>query len=91
MDGPNDGRVVSNFIVQALKGHDLTIYVDGTQTRSICYVDDLVDGFVRFMSQPETVGPLNLSNPGKFTMLELEEIVLKEVGAIQNHPSSSAS
>ena len=77
--------------MQALKGHDLTIYVDGTQTRSICYVDDLVDGFVRFMSQPETVGPLNLSNPGKFTMLELEEIVLKEVGAIQNHPSSSAS
>jgi UDP-glucuronate decarboxylase len=77
---PNDGRVVSNFIVQALKGHDLTIYGDGSQTRSFCYVDDLVDGFVRFMNQKETVGPLNLGNPGEFTMLELAEIILKKVG-----------
>lgn len=77
---PNDGRVVSNFIVQALKGHDLTIYGDGSQTRSFCYVDDLVDGFVRFMNQKETVGPLNLGNPGEFTMLELAEIILKQVG-----------
>jgi UDP-glucuronate decarboxylase len=77
---PNDGRVVSNFIVQALKGQDLTIYGDGSQTRSFCYVDDLVDGFVRFMNQKETVGPLNLGNPGEFTMLELAEIILKQVG-----------
>jgi UDP-glucuronate decarboxylase len=77
---PNDGRVVSNFIVQALKGDDLTIYGDGSQTRSFCYVDDLVDGFVRFMNQTEIVGPLNLGNPGEFTMLELAEIILKQVG-----------
>ncbi len=77
---PNDGRVVSNFIVQALKGADLTIYGDGSQTRSFCYVDDLVDGFVRFMEQTATVGPLNLGNPGEFTMLELAEIILKQVG-----------
>jgi UDP-glucuronate decarboxylase len=72
--------VVSNFIVQALKGADLTIYGDGSQTRSFCYVDDLVDGFVRFMEQTATVGPLNLGNPGEFTMLELAEIILKQVG-----------
>ena len=77
---PNDGRVVSNFIVQALRGEDLTIYGDGSQTRSFCYVDDLVDGFVRFMNQTATVGPLNLGNPGEFTMLELAEIILKQVG-----------
>jgi UDP-glucuronate decarboxylase len=77
---PNDGRVVSNFIVQALRGQDLTIYGDGSQTRSFCYVDDLVDGFVRFMNQTATVGPLNLGNPGEFTMLELAEIILKQVG-----------
>ena len=77
---PNDGRVVSNFIVQALKGENLTIYGDGSQTRSFCYVDDLVEGFVRFMNQSETVGPLNLGNPGEFTMLELAEIILKKVG-----------
>ncbi|MBI2518218.1 MAG: SDR family oxidoreductase [Opitutae bacterium] len=74
---PHDGRVVSNFIVQALKGEDLTIYGDGAQTRSFCYVDDLIEGFVRFMAQTETVGPLNLGNPGEFTMLELAEQVLK--------------
>ena len=77
---PNDGRVVSNFIVQALRGEDLTIYGDGSQTRSFCFVDDLVDGFVRFMNQTATVGPLNLGNPGEFTMLELAEIILKQVG-----------
>jgi UDP-glucuronate decarboxylase len=77
---PNDGRVVSNFIVQALKGRDITIYGDGSQTRSFCYVDDLIEGFVRFMNQAETVGPLNLGNPGEFTMLELAELTLKLVG-----------
>jgi UDP-glucuronate decarboxylase len=74
---PNDGRVVSNFIVQALKGEPLTIYGDGTQTRSFCYVDDLIEGFVRLMNQDKTVGPVNLGNPGEFTMLELAEQVLK--------------
>ncbi|MES2691945.1 MAG: UDP-glucuronic acid decarboxylase family protein [Verrucomicrobiota bacterium] len=77
---PNDGRVVSNFIVQALKGEDITIYGDGTQTRSFCYVDDLIDGFVRFMAQTATVGPMNLGNPGEFTMLQLAELTLKLVG-----------
>ncbi|MEO6995689.1 MAG: UDP-glucuronic acid decarboxylase family protein [Lacunisphaera sp.] len=74
---PNDGRVVSNFIVQALKGVDLTIYGDGQQTRSFCYVDDLLEGFVRLMEQTETVGPVNIGNPGEFTMLELAQQVLK--------------
>jgi UDP-glucuronate decarboxylase len=77
---PNDGRVVSNFIVQALRGEDLTVFGEGTQTRSFCYVDDLIEGFVRFMAQTETVGPLNLGNPGEFTMLELAELTLKLVG-----------
>ncbi len=77
---PADGRVVSNFIVQALQGRDITIYGDGRQTRSFCYVDDLIEGFVRFMNQTETVGPLNLGNPGEFTMLELAELTLKLVG-----------
>jgi len=77
---PNDGRVVSNFIVQALKGEDLTIFGDGSQTRSFCYVDDLVDGFVRFMNQTEIVGPMNLGNPEEFTMLELAEVILAQVG-----------
>jgi UDP-glucuronate decarboxylase len=72
-----DGRVVSNFIVQALRGDDITIYGDGSQTRSFCYVDDLIEGFVRFMTQTETVGPVNLGNPGEFTMLELAELTLK--------------
>ncbi len=74
---PNDGRVVSNFIVQALKGENLTVYGDGTQTRSFCYVDDLLEGFVRLMNQDATVGPVNIGNPGEFTMLELAEQVLK--------------
>ena len=74
---PNDGRVVSNFIVQALKGENITVYGDGTQTRAFCYVDDLLEGFVRMMNQTETVGPVNLGNPGEFTMLELAEQVIK--------------
>jgi len=77
---PNDGRVVSNFIVQALKGEDITIYGDGMQTRSFCYVDDLIEGFVRLMNQTETVGPMNIGNPGEFTMLQLAELTLKLVG-----------
>ncbi|HTJ78979.1 MAG TPA: UDP-glucuronic acid decarboxylase family protein [Rariglobus sp.] len=77
---PDDGRVVSNFIVQALKGEDITIYGDGLQTRSFCYVDDLIEGFVRLMNQTETIGPVNLGNPGEFTMLQLAEITLKLVG-----------
>ena len=75
-----DGRVVSNFIVQALRGQDITIYGDGSQTRSFCYVDDLIEGFVRFMAQTETVGPMNCGNPGEFTMLELAELTIKLVG-----------
>jgi UDP-glucuronate decarboxylase len=75
-----DGRVVSNFIVQALRGEDITIYGDGSQTRSFCYVDDLIEGFTRFMAQTETVGPMNLGNPGEFTMLQLAELILKLVG-----------
>ena len=77
---PNDGRVVSNFIVQALKGEDITIYGDGLQTRSFCYVDDLIEGFIRLMNQTETVGPINIGNPGEFTMLQLAELTLKLVG-----------
>ena len=76
----NDGRVVSNFIVQALRGENLTVYGDGAQTRSFCYVDDLIEGFVRFMNQTETVGPLNLGNPGEFTMLQLADLTRKLVG-----------
>jgi UDP-glucuronate decarboxylase len=77
---PNDGRVVSNFIVQALRGEDLTVYGDGTQTRSFCFVGDLVEAICRFMKQTETVGPLNLGNPDEFTMLQLAELTLKIVG-----------
>jgi UDP-glucuronate decarboxylase len=76
----DDGRVVSNFIVQSLKGENLTVYGDGSQTRSFCYVDDLIEGFVRLMNQEKTVGPVNIGNPGEFTMLELAELVLKKVG-----------
>lgn len=75
---PNDGRVVSNFIVQALKGEDITIYGDGQQTRSFCYVDDLIEGMLRMMDSPEDfIGPVNLGNPDEFTMLELAEKVLR--------------
>jgi UDP-glucuronate decarboxylase len=77
---PNDGRVVSNFIVQALKGEDLTVYGDGLQTRSFCFVGDMIDGLLRFMKQTETVGPLNLGNPDEFTMLRLAELTLKLIG-----------
>ena len=75
-----DGRVVSNFIVQALRGQDITIYGDGSQTRSFCYVDDLIEGWLRLMAQTETVGPVNLGNPGEFTMLQLAELTLKLIG-----------
>ncbi|WP_309623828.1 SDR family oxidoreductase [Novosphingobium sp.] len=79
---PNDGRVVSNFIVQALKGEDITIYGDGTQTRSFCYVDDLVRGMMAMMATPDDVaGPINLGNPGEFSMLELAEAVIALTGA----------
>ena len=79
---PKDGRVVSNFITQALNGEDLTVYGDGTQTRSFCYRDDLVEGFLRLMDTgPEVTGPVNLGNPGEFTMIELAEQVLKLTGS----------
>lgn len=79
---PHDGRVVSNFIVQALNGEDITIYGDGSQTRSFCYVDDLLDGMIRLMnSRDDFIGPVNVGNPGEFTMLELAELVLKLTGS----------
>lgn len=79
---PSDGRVVSNFIIQALKGNDITIYGDGSQTRSFCYVDDLVDGFIRLMATDHDVtGPINLGNPGEFSMLELAEKVIRITGS----------
>ena len=78
---PNDGRVVSNFIVQALQGKDITIYGDGSQTRSFCYVDDLIEGFVRLMgTEVGFTGPVNIGNPNEFTMLELAEQVINTVG-----------
>jgi UDP-glucuronate decarboxylase len=77
----NDGRVVSNFIVQALRGDDLTLYGDGSQTRSFCYVDDLIEGMIRMMDQDLEIGPVNLGNPGEFTVLELAEIVLRLTGS----------
>ena len=74
----NDGRVVSNFITQALKGEDITIYGDGTQTRSFCYVDDLIESIVKMMNSDESfAGPVNLGNPGEFTMLELANLIIK--------------
>jgi UDP-glucuronate decarboxylase len=79
---PNDGRVVSNFIVQALQGEDLTVYGDGQQTRSFCYVDDLIDGLVRLMNSPDDfTGPVNLGKPSEFTILELAERVIKMTGS----------
>lgn len=77
----DDGRVVSNFLVQALRGQDITIYGDGKQTRSFCYVDDLVDGIYRFAMTDGHNGPINLGNDGEFTMLELAEIVLKKTAS----------
>jgi UDP-glucuronate decarboxylase len=85
---PNDGRVVSNFIVQALKGEDITLYGDGRQTRSFCYVDDLIEGFIRFMDVPRKPdgsagfpGPINLGNPGEFTIRQLAEKVIELTGS----------
>lgn len=78
----NDGRVVSNFIVQALKNEDITIYGDGKQTRSFCYVDDLIEGMIRLMNSPkEFTGPVNVGNPGEFTMLELAQKVIRLTGS----------
>jgi UDP-glucuronate decarboxylase len=79
---PNDGRVVSNFIVQALRGEPITLYGDGSQTRSFCFVDDLIEGFLRLMATPDAVtGPVNLGNPGEFTIRELAEKVLALTGS----------
>ena len=77
---PDDGRVVSNFIVQALKGEDLTLYGDGSQTRSFCYVDDLIEAMIRTMEQDETVGPVNIGNPVEFTIRQLADQVLEKIG-----------
>jgi UDP-glucuronate decarboxylase len=79
---PNDGRVVSNFIVQALKGAPLTVYGDGRQTRAFCYVDDLIEGFVRLMAAPDDVsGPINLGNPVETTVGELAETIIALTGS----------
>ena len=79
---PNDGRVVSNFIMQALRGEDITLYGDGQQTRSFCYVDDLVEGLLRLMATgPDVTGPINLGNPVEFTIRELAELVIEMTGA----------
>jgi UDP-glucuronate decarboxylase len=79
---PNDGRVVSNFIVQALRGDDITIYGEGLQTRSFCYVDDLIDGMVRAMDTPDDfTGPVNIGNPKEFTILQLARLVLEMTGS----------
>ena len=78
---PNDGRVVSNFVVQSLAGEPITIFGNGSQTRSFCFVDDLIEGFIRFMDTPDKVtGPINLGNPDEFTIRELAELVLDQVG-----------
>lgn len=78
---PDDGRVVSNFIVQALKNDDITVYGEGQQTRSFCYCDDLIEGFLRLMDQEEIVGPVNIGNPGEFTILELAQKVIDQIGS----------
>ncbi|MFC1673769.1 UDP-glucuronic acid decarboxylase family protein [Pseudomonadota bacterium] len=78
---PNDGRVVSNFIMQALKNEPITIYGDGLQTRSFCYVDDLIEAFIRFMNTDDVTGPINLGNPGEFTIKELAEQVIELTGS----------
>lgn len=78
---PNDGRVISNFITQALRGESLTVFGDGQQTRSFCYVDDLIEGIIRMMDQDQEIGPVNLGNPVEYTMLQLAEEVLKGVGS----------
>lgn len=79
---PDDGRVVSNFIVQALRGEDITVYGDGSQTRSFCYVDDMVEGILKFMESPDDLtGPLNLGNPGEFRIIELAREVIRLAGS----------
>jgi len=88
----NDGRVVSNFVIQALAGEDITLYGDGSQTRSFCYVDDLVDGMMRMMEQDDHIGPFNLGNPNEFTIRELAERVIAMTGStskIVHHPLPS--
>jgi len=82
---PHDGRVVSNFIVQALGGNPITIYGDGSQTRSFCYVDDLIEAFTRLMATDDGItGPINLGNPNEFSMLELAEEVRRVTGSKSN-------
>ena len=86
---PDDGRVVSNFIVQAIKGEHLTIYGDGKQTRSFCYVDELIDGLIKLMNHPDCIGPLNIGNPGEFTILELADTIIQKTNTssrISMHP-----
>ncbi|MCX8026736.1 MAG: SDR family oxidoreductase [Thermodesulfovibrionales bacterium] len=79
---PNDGRVVSNFIIQALKGEDITVYGDGMQTRSFCYVDDMIEGFIRLMNTPDEItGPINLGNPTEFTILDLARLTIELTGS----------
>jgi UDP-glucuronate decarboxylase len=79
---PNDGRVVSNVIVQALQRQSITLYGEGMQTCSFCYVDDLIEGFLRLMGSPDDLtGPINLGNPGEFTMIELAETILELTGS----------
>jgi UDP-glucuronate decarboxylase len=90
---PNDGRVVSNFIMQALKGEDITVFGDGNQTRSFCYIDDLVDGLLSLMKSPdEFTGPINLGNPAEFSILEIAQKVIAMTGSkskIVFHPLPS--
>jgi UDP-glucuronate decarboxylase len=81
---PDDGRVVSNFIIQALSGEDITVYGDGKQTRSFCYVDDLIEAMIRMMNQEEIIGPINTGNPNEFTILELAEKVIELTGSKSN-------
>jgi UDP-glucuronate decarboxylase len=79
---PNDGRVISNFIIQALAGRDITVYGDGTQTRSFCYVDDMTDGLVKMMNSPDDfIGPVNIGNPNEFSILELAQKIVKKTGS----------
>ena len=80
----NDGRVVSNFIIQALTNQDMTVYGDGSQTRSFCYVDDLVEGLVRLCESEDLTGPVNLGNPAEFTILELAETIIRMTGSRSN-------
>ncbi len=88
---PFDGRVVSNFIRQALLGEDLTIFGDGQQTRSFCYRDDLVEGLIRLMNAPDIVGPVNLGNPHEFTIQQLADLVIELTGVpFPGHPASVA-